>query len=171
MNCPSCNNEVPAAARFCPHCGERIDTAPAGDLSSRARRVRTPARGCSACYSLALIGSLAVVAGCFLPWYRIGSFVGRGYDEGDGYIVMGIGLVASGLAIYGLISRRGWLRFFELIAAMGALGFGVRLAIDIAHEASAWRVSVNDFLGIPVILAGAILVGVASVMSLAKKKR
>jgi len=86
---------------------------------------------------------------------------------------MGIGLVASGLAIYGLISRRGWLRFFELIAAMGALGFGVRLAIDIAHEASAWRVSVNDFfgLGIPVILAGAILVGVASVMSLAKKKR
>ncbi|MFC2077728.1 hypothetical protein ACFLTM_02855 [Candidatus Bipolaricaulota bacterium] len=113
------------------------------------------------------------MAGFFLPWYHGPGFAVRGYDVGVGFILMGIGVVATGLSIYGMKSRWGWLRVLNLLAAVGGLVLGIWQGTDIAQLADLSGIAVVDFagLGIPITLAGSIVVGASSSFSLRRKKR
>ena len=107
-----------------------------------------------------------------MPWYLIGGFVGRVYDTGGGGILIGVGVVAIGAAICGIVFRLGWLRAIQLLAAVGALVLGIWQAIDIARLAEMWGVSALGLfgLGIPIILVGALIVGWPSLLSLKRKR-
>ncbi len=175
MNCPRCKEEIPADARFCPRCGaplqEAVRTAPARSKVSVFQAAAH--RGYGAAYFFSFLGGLAIAAGAFFPWYQFGGIAARGYDSEDGFIFIGIGIVAAGLGLYGMISRLGWLRVLLLLGSIGALGLAVRLAIDVADLARLYNLEVIDFfgLGLPIIAAGALLIGISSIISFTRKRR
>ncbi|MBN1857828.1 hypothetical protein JW848_01325 [Candidatus Bipolaricaulota bacterium] len=96
-----------------------------------------------------------------------------GTDQREGIITLFVGLLIAGLAIYSLISRKGWLRPLLLLAACGSLVLIVLTAIDITRAAEAWQVSPIEFsgLGIAIVLVGALVATGAGVANLRSRRR
>ena len=116
----------------------------------------------------ALLGGLAAAVGCFMPWYNIGGYVSSGTDQPEGIIILVIGVITVALAVYALMSRKGWLRPLLLLGGLGMLVLGILRAIDIVQEAQTWSMSLVDFvgLGIVVALAGGLVATIAGFTSL-----
>jgi hypothetical protein len=122
---------------------------------------------------LVILSGVAIAAGCFLPWYRIGAFTELGIGIAEGIIVLIIGLAVIGLAAASLVTRRGWLRPLFLIGALGALVLSVIDLIDIIRGAQAWQARLTDFVGwgILVVVLAALLGTAAGIASLRRPKR
>lgn len=96
-----------------------------------------------------------------------------GTDQREGIITLIVGLLIAGMAVYSLVSRKGWLRPLLLLAACGSLVLIVLTAIDIIRAANAWQVSPIEFsgLGIAIVLVGSSVATGASVVNLRSRRR
>ena len=91
-----------AGANFCPSCGAPVEKNSTTQPQPETRTTRTRPRGFAASYAFPLLGALATLAGGFFLSYQVGGLVARAYDTSDGRALMGIGLVAAGIAICGI---------------------------------------------------------------------
>ena len=114
---------------------------------------------------MSIIGSIVVAGACLLPWARAGGTDVRGVDFSEGPTVLTAAIVTGILAVYGLVSRRRWLRVLIFLGAAGILAFGGVRAVDIYRTAQAWG---NDPMGLfqPgmfAVLGGGLVILIASV--------
>ena len=70
-----------------------------------------------------------------MPWALVGGIEVRGLDLSEGPTILTIAILAGALAIYGLVSRRRWLRILIAIGAAGVLALGSLRAVDIYRTA------------------------------------
>jgi len=150
MKCPECQATTPDGSRFCPHCGARIDravaqppaappaTEPAPRAEAPAPRRREPRRGPIIGFVFSVLACIVIAGACLLPWAQVGGVDLRGLDLSEGPTILTIALVAGGLAVYGVVSRRRWLRILIAVGAGGVLVLGSMRAIDIYRAAQSW---------------------------------
>ena len=89
----------------------------------------------------------------------------RGLDLSEGPTILTASIVAAAIAIYGLVSRRQWLRVLIAVGAAGILALGSLRAIDIYRTADAWGTDPLDMFApaFCAVLAGGLLTFIASV--------
>ena len=174
MECPECHASAPDDSRFCPHCGARIDrvasqpatTAPAAKPArvrpARSQQVR---RGSPVAFVFSLLGCVVIAGACLMPWALVGGIELRGLDLSEGPSILTIAIVAGALAIYGLVSRRRWLRILIAVGAAAVLALGTIRAIDIYRTAQSWGANPLDLLAPAffALLGGGLLAFIAAV--------
>ena len=145
MECPECHASAPDDSRFCPHCGARIDRvtsrpAPPAAKPARVRPARSPEirRGSPIAFVFSLLGCVVIAGASLMPWAEVGGIELRGLDLSEGPTILTIAILAGALAIYGLVSRRRWLRILIAIGAAGVLALGSLRAVDIYRTAQSW---------------------------------
>lgn len=176
MKCPECGHEILSDYLFCPKCGARIDrAAPSPELAFKthpqhavhvSHRALLPKHVAS--HAFALVGGLVIALGCFLPWSQYTQFGARGTDFAYGTVTLIGGVLVIGLAAASLALRQTWLRLLLLGVALASSALGAVALIDIARVARAWQAGFLDFvdLGILVVLAGAFIATVSSLINL-----
>jgi multisubunit Na+/H+ antiporter MnhB subunit len=123
---------------------------------------------------VAIVSSLIVIVGCFMPWLQLGAlFANRGIDNPDGAIILIASIISGALAIYNHINNKTKLK--GIYIAVGLLGLIIAYvdlndvqdrAKQAAHSfgelndafGSDREVSVSDFIG-----SGLYVVGLGSI--------
>jgi hypothetical protein len=88
-----------------------------------------------------------------------------GVEFTEGVILLLLGILIAGLAIYSMVSRKSWPWTIIMLASLGSLVIVILICVDIFRTSQQWQISPTEFvgIGIVVVLIGTLLtVGSAS---------
>jgi len=134
-------------------------------------------RGEVVMFWVALVGSILLLVGTFMPWIQVGAIVtNRGLDNPDGAIVLGIAIVAGMAALYNVVTKRSRLRWVLLLAAAGSFWAGLIDLQNVQERVKAMGDTIFSDVatvgsGLYMILVGAVVMGLGGLGSYFLRRR